>query len=594
MQRFHVSLFQGACFGFLALAPLSAQTTTRVSVATGGAQADAASTTFGDAPGQISADGRYVVFGSVATNLVAGDTNACSDVFVYDRQIGVTSRVSVATGGAQGDNTSRFPVISADGRFVAFSSTATNLVAGDTNGVEDAFVHDRATGTTVRVSIATDGTQGDGFSQASSLSSDGRYVGLFSAASNLAHGAPHTYGHAFVRDLLTGTTESVSFNTDGIEANANSSGPVVSGDGRYAVFSSNANNLIVGDINGTYDVFVRDRLMQTTTCVSVGTSSLTGNGASDTATISADGRFVAFRSHASNLVPGGSDGEFSVFVRDLQTGTTELASADSTGSEGTSGSTSPSLSSDGRYVAFVSHAPNLVPGDTNAADDVFVHDRQTGTTTRVSVEADGSQANSNAGSPTISADGRYIVFDDAATNLVAGDTNGVVDVFVRDTGPTFQSFCSGDGSIGSCPCANNGSSGRGCENSVSTGGALLQVSGATNPDSVVLSASGELATALTIFLQGDATIPAAHFGDGLRCTGGNLKRLFVKNAVAGQAFAPGAGDPSLSARSASLGDVIPAGASRDYQTYYRDANASFCPAPQGSTFNASNGIAIVW
>ena len=157
-----------------------------------------------------------------------------------------------------------------------------------------------------------------------------------------------------------------------------------------------------------------------------------------------------------------------------------------------------------------------------------------------------------------------------------------------------EAFCFGDGSSGACPCANSGGAGRGCENSASTGGALLAASGSSHPDELVLTSSGELPSALSIFLQGDAQIAASAFGDGLRCAGGNLKRLYALNASAGVASAPQPGDPSITERSAALGDPIAPGSSRDYQDYYRDPDLGFCPGPQGSTFNASNALRIVW
>lgn len=160
----------------------------------------------------------------------------------------------------------------------------------------------------------------------------------------------------------------------------------------------------------------------------------------------------------------------------------------------------------------------------------------------------------------------------------------------------FPPFCFGDGSTGAlCPCGNQGAAGRGCNNSLVNGGAQLQATGSPAGDSVILSSSGELATALTIFLQGTTSLAApAVFGDGLRCVGGTLKRLYVKSAAGGIAAAPAAGDPSIRNQSTFLGDPIPSGATRHYQAYYRDASATYCPAPSGGTFNVSNGLSIIW
>jgi hypothetical protein len=160
--------------------------------------------------------------------------------------------------------------------------------------------------------------------------------------------------------------------------------------------------------------------------------------------------------------------------------------------------------------------------------------------------------------------------------------------------PVGTPFCAGDGSVADCPCSNNGSPGHGCNNSVGTGGARLDAAGTTNPDTVVLLVSGELPSALTLFVQADATVSPVHFGDGLRCVGGTLKRLYAKSASAGLASAPGMTDMPITARSAALGDPIGAGETRNYFVYYRDPNATFCPAPSGATFNATNAFSIVW
>jgi len=199
--------------------------------------------------------------------------------------------------------------------------------------------------------------------------------------------------------------------------------------------------------------------------------------------------------------------------------------------------------------------------------------------------------------PAISADGRVVVFVSRATNLVPGDTNGRFDVFARDLGaPPPLAMCAGDGSQATCPCANDGARARGCENSGATGGARLEAVGSSSlaADTLVLTSSGELSSVLSIFLQGDAAIAPASFGDGLRCVAGSLKRLYARNAVAGSVSAPLSGDLSISARSAALGDVLVAGATRTYQTYYRDPQLAFCASPQGESWNISSGISVVW
>jgi hypothetical protein len=189
------------------------------------------------------------------------------------------------------------------------------------------------------------------------------------------------------------------------------------------------------------------------------------------------------------------------------------------------------------------------------------------------------------------------VFDSFATNLVPGDQNDCEDVLLCDRGaPTGTTFCAGDGSSGSCPCANFGSFGRGCANSAATGGAFLTASGlpALANDTLALTCTGELPGVSSIFLQGDAAIAPVTFGDGLRCVGGSLRRMYLHTAVGGTVNAPLAGELTISARSAALGDPLAAGATRYYQVYYRDPVASFCPNPPGNSWNISSALSVVW
>jgi Tol biopolymer transport system component len=405
--------------------------TERVSVASDGTQGDG-----GSYRPSISADGRYVAFESVSGNLVNGDTNGENDVFVHDRQTGQTTRVSVASDGTQGNDGSNSISISADGRYVAFRSHASNLVSGDTNGTGDVFVHDRQTGQTTRVSVASDGTQGNGLSSynsSPSISADGRYVAFNSEASNLVSGDTNGTTDVFLHDRQTGQTTRVSVASDGTQGNSPAYRPSISADGRYVAFESYASNLVSGDTNSTWDVFVHVQQTGQTLRVSVASDGTQGSGLSFYPSFSADGRYVAFISEASNLVSGDTNGTRDIFVHG-QTGQTTRVSVASEGAEGNGVSEVPSISADGRYVAFVSNASNLVSGDTNSIWDVFVHDRQTGQTIRVSVASDGTQGNGSSILPSISADGRYVAFESDASNLVSGDTNGYTDVFVHDWG----------------------------------------------------------------------------------------------------------------------------------------------------------------
>jgi Tol biopolymer transport system component len=381
----------------------------------------------------ISADGCYVAFDSIATNLVSGDTNGSEDIFVEICQTGVTERASVASDGTQGngDSGNTQISISADGRYVVFDSIATNLVNGDTNGSWDAFVHDRQTGVTERISVASDGTQGNGASYGGSITVDGRFVAFFSEASNLVSEDTNGKSDVFVHDRQTGVTERVSIATDSTQGDRDSEYPSISADGRVVAFDSGASNLVSGDNNLKMDVFVHDRQTGVTERLSVASDGTEGNGHSYTGEITADGHYVVFLSYASNLVSEDTNATRDIFVYDRQTDKTERVSVASDGTQGNDWSEHPSISADGRYVAFSSQASNLVTEDINGSSDVFAHDRQTGVTVRVSVASDGTQGNRYSEYSSISADGRNVAFNSLATNLVSGDTNECYDVFVH-------------------------------------------------------------------------------------------------------------------------------------------------------------------
>jgi len=380
--------------------------------------------------GSVSPDGRYVAFWSFASNLVPGDTNGLSDVFVRDRATGTTTLISVGDGGLQGNGSSFDPSISADGRYVAFASDSDNLTPDDTDGTYDVFVRDRVAGTTTLV--ASDASRE---SVSPSISGEGRYVAFVSGDRN------GNFLDVFVRDRVLGTTTLVSEAADGSNGNSLSYSPSMSADGRYVAFVSRASNLVPEDTNTAEDVFVRSVAAGTTTRASVASDGSQANlyGYSYSPSISADGRYVAFASSASNLVPEDTNAVTDVFVRDRVAGATTRVSVATDGSQGNSYSHWPSLSADGRYVAFASNASNLaVPGATHSHGlNVFVADRLAGTTTQVSVANDGSPGNGSelgfsAPYTSISADGRYVAFRSDASNLVSGHTNGAHDVFLVD------------------------------------------------------------------------------------------------------------------------------------------------------------------
>ena len=402
------------------------QETLRASVDSSGAQGNDSS--FGSS---LSADGRLLAFFSQATNLAAGDTNGFLDAFVRDLATGITERVSLDSSGIEGNGDSFSPVFSADGQVVLFGSMATNLVSGDTNGTPDLFVRDLAAATTERVTVDSAGVQGNGGIGSWWISVDGRFVSFSSDSNNLVSGDTNARIDIFVRDRLNGTTERVSVDSSGVQCNDTCDFNSISADGRIVAFSSYATNLVPGDTNATNDVFVHDRATGITERVSVSSAGKQGNSYSEGPALSADGNLVAFASRASNLVSGDTNGVWDIFVRDRALGTTERVSVDSSGAEGNLDSFLAAITPDGRFVAYYGDASNLVSGDTNRAWDIFVHDRILGLTERVSVDSAGAQANSDSYWPALSANGEEVSFVSYASNLVSGDTNAALDVFVR-------------------------------------------------------------------------------------------------------------------------------------------------------------------
>jgi len=225
-------------------------TTERISVSSSGSQG-------GGYHAAISADGRYVAFTADTSHLILDDTNNAADIFVHDRGNGTTERVSIASDGSQGNSGSLFPAISANGRHVVFDSSASNLVSEDSNEVKDVFVHDRETGLTALVSIAIDGSQGDGDSTIASISGDGSYVVFQSFANTLISNDNDGFSNVFIHHRYVGITEQVSVSSYGGQANSHSYQPAISADGHYVVFQSQANNIISNDNNASSDIFIR-------------------------------------------------------------------------------------------------------------------------------------------------------------------------------------------------------------------------------------------------------------------------------------------------------------------------------------------------
>ena len=342
----------------------------------------------------FSSEGRYIAFDSTDSTLVTGDTNGVSDVFVKDTTTGTITRMSVSSSGTQANGASYFPHISADGRYVAFQSDATNLVKTDRNGVRDIFLRDRTLNTTIMVSVSSSGRQGD------------QQSGLGNSSNDTA----------------------------------------ISSDGRYVAYVSYATTLVTGDTNVKRDIFLYDRTTAVTTRVSIGTGGTQSNGNSDAVAMSGDGRYVAFQSQATNFSGGGTNGFNNIYVRDTTAATTTRVSKRTSGAQTTSESNCPAFSSDGHYVGFTTADP-LFASDTNGFNDVYVSDATGGSLSRVSIGNAGEQGNSSSNCPILSQDGRYVAFISAATNFAPGTPNGggfVYDRLGADFGATYPFTFGGD------------------------------------------------------------------------------------------------------------------------------------------------------
>jgi Tol biopolymer transport system component len=416
-----------------ATAPASAATLeiTRVSVSSTGAQSDGLSRHFG-----TSKDGRFVSFMSDGTNLVPDDTNGVRDVFVHDRDTGQTTRVSVSSNGDQADGESIGGYITARGRYVVFHSAATNLVENDTNGENDVFVHDTLTGQTRRVSVSSQGGEADTGCAWPSISKNGRYVAFRSAATNLVADDDNGVGDVFIHDLFTRATVRGSITVSGEEPNGLSGRHTISPNGRYVAVLSAATNVVPGDTNGFADIFVHDWRRGTTALATIGRTGELANGDSWQMRFSGNNHYMVFGSGATNLVADDTNDARDLFIWNRVDGATGRMSIGNAG-EQADGPTHVGHPSDaGHLVFFSSEATNLVAGDTNAVPDVFVRDRTTGETKRISLTASGEEFNAGAFRPIPARNGRLVTLFTAADNLVPGDTNGVDDVFVirRDAG----------------------------------------------------------------------------------------------------------------------------------------------------------------
>jgi dipeptidyl aminopeptidase/acylaminoacyl peptidase len=429
----------------------------------------------------LSQDGRYLVFDSDGKRVMGGtaDTTAIRDVYLYDRITGTIERISVATDGSRaqipkdssGNCTQPQPcgsqraTISADGNEVAFWSNATNFDPGAKNGTANAYLRDRAGSKTILLSKGYNGAQPDGDSRRPVVSRDGRYVAFESAADNLVAPGQCTGGggggllgglfgggggqqtctggdsnkadDVFVYEVATGKITMVSTASDGTQGNAASNRPSISADGQEIVFQSSATNLVPGVSGAGQQIYMKNLSTGQTTLVSSDASGVPGNKASASPSISANGQFVSFDTKATNFNQADSSGDTDIYVKNLQNGAITQASVQTGGAQATgvtstsTGGADSTISADGRWVSFWSDVNTLVPGDTNGSNcanppctDVFVHDMQTGTTTRIT-STNGVQGDGDSYSPALSEDGRFVAIDSKANALdpAAGTTN---------------------------------------------------------------------------------------------------------------------------------------------------------------------------
>jgi Tol biopolymer transport system component len=518
----------------------------------------------------ISGDGRYVAFNSSATDLVPGDTNAKTDVFVRDRATGAVERVSVATGGAQANGSSLRPTITSNGRFVAFESAAFDLIPSDVNGQSDVFLHDRLLATTSLVSAGTGVVQADEDCFNPAVSEDGRWVAFTSEATTLVPNDTNFWADIFLRDMQTGSLERISVGPGGQEGDGPCFAVSISADGRWIAFDSLSTNLTATDGDNWYDVFVYDRLTGALVEISTGLGGAPVDGNNTAPTLSADGRYVCFVTTATNIVAGDVNGRADAVVHDRLTGARTLASVASGGQQANGDTFYASIAANAGHVTFHTDASNLVAGDTNGHIDAFVRDLAGGTTERVSVGPNGVQANGFSFRPQISADGRYVAFWADASNLAPADVDQVPDAFVHDRCapcPAPVPYCT------SLPNSTGAASFMGATGSTSVAADDLSLYAVQCPPE-----------SSALFYYGTAT-GQTPFGDGNRCVFGATFRLApLATSGAGNAV-----HAVVLAQPPEPAGLILAGSVWHFQLWYRDVNG-----PLGSGFNFSDGLSITF
>ena len=554
----------------------------------------------------VTPDGRWVVF-RARSPLVPEDSNGNPDVYVRDLQTGQTILVSRNTVGDASDGTSDEPSISDDGRFIVFTSTSNDLGPGSTP-YSQVFLRDMQTGINHLVSAVPGTGQMSNFGAgAAEISGDGNYVVFRSRSSNLLGSTSSAYQvfRCRVQPLPVSGLTMISVTAAGLPSGSGVREQLaISRDGSVVAFSSDSSDLFPTAGSISAQVYVYDALAASRTCI---TKSILGAGIPGSASslfpvLSADGNQVAFSSFANDLVSGDA-GLLDIFVHDRVVGSTTRVSVDSNGlasngsnGDGNTGECGLAISPEGRFVAFRSSATNLDFVDTYTTPDIFLHDLQTGTTRMVGLtQGGGVPSGGGAVAASLSSNAQRLVFESGATSLLLPqvDANGgTSDVFYRELGDPLAptGTCFGDGSGATCPCGNQApqSARIGCTNSLGTGG-LLGTSGQSqlSADTLTLQAS-QMPSGPALYFQGSAILgggAGSVFGDGLRCAGGMIVRLKVVQNVAGSSQYPAGGDVSASVRG-----LVSVPGSRVYQTWYRDS-AAYCTA---STFNLTNGVMVAW
>jgi Tol biopolymer transport system component len=567
---------------------------------------------------RVSSDGRYVVFESAASNLVASDTNSATDVFLRDTLLNTTTRISVTASGQETQGgpfdlpNSTHPSISGDGTLVVFDSLATNLVSPapplvNNRVIKQVYLKNLVTGSVVLVSVPswTPGLWADGDSDEPEISSDGAYVAFGSVATNLIINDTNGYKDVFRYQSNNGNIIRVSQSYTPhnlppaiVQANNNSFMPSISSDGRYIAFISLASSLLPSTVtmSSGRNVFVRDTTVNPVRIVSTDTTGTVGaNMDCSYPAISGDGGSIAFVSYATNLVgaiyPPSNLNQAYFRTLGATLGATQLLSYDpilgTACNEGVR--EPPSISTTGQWVTFASSNANFVGGDTNGLCDVFLYDTTSASMTRVGlnyVQAEATGGDSTASSMT--ADGNMLVFQSDATNLVVGDANGKTDIFRREIHPLYFPYCIDGTTSPPCPCGNTGDLGYGCGNSIHASGGLIVAAGtaSVSADTLVLTVSSLPTSTDVLFYQGGAQYLGV-FGDGRRCVGGQVIRFGTKTTTNGVASYPEAADVPVSI----IGLIPAAGGTRYYQGWYRNADPAFC-TPE--TFNLTNAIQIIW